>query len=94
MISLQDPIPKIQYYIDHRNQREAQILHALKSNPERCFTEMDLVEIIYQETPKELWPAAAYNVRQHLTKLTKERQIIELTKDGITFWQYRQISVL
>ncbi|KAG4079965.1 hypothetical protein HA402_006277 [Bradysia odoriphaga] len=89
-----DPIPKIQFYIDHRNQREAQILNALKSHPERCFTEMDLVEIIYQETPKELWPAAAYNVRQHLTKLTKERQVVELTKDGVTVWQYRQISAL
>lgn len=94
MISLQDPIPKIQFYIDHRNQREAQILNVLKSNPEQCFTEMDLVEIIYKETPKELWPAAAYNVNHHLTKLVKERQVISLVKDDVTVWQYRQVSLL
>lgn len=91
---MQDPIPKIQFYIDHRNQREAQILNVLKSNPEQCFTEMELVEIIYKETPKELWPAAAYNVNHHLTKLVKERQIIALTRDGVSVWQYRQVSVL
>lgn len=55
---------------------------------------MDLVEIIYKETPKELWPAAAYNVRQHLTKLAKERQVIESTEDSVSVWQYRPLSVL
>lgn len=42
-----DPIPKIQYYIDHRNERERQILRVLKKEPEKTFTEMDIVKIIY-----------------------------------------------
>jgi len=91
---IDDPIPKIQFYIDHRNQREAQILSVLKSHPEQTFTEMDLVKIIYKETPEQLWPAAAYNVNHHLSKLTKERLIIALTKDGVSVWQFRQVSVL
>lgn len=69
-------------------------MNVLKSHPDQCFTEMELVEVIYTDTPKELWAAAAYNVHQHLTKLTKERQVNALTKDGHAVWQFRQNSVL
>lgn len=84
----QDPIPKIQYYISHRNQREEQILEALKNNSDKPLTEMDLVKIIYIETPEHLWPAAAYNVNHHLTKLMKENKIKQLSLNGEHRWQY------
>ncbi|XP_031627504.1 beta-lactamase-like protein 2 homolog [Contarinia nasturtii] len=70
-----NPIPKIQYYIDHRNQREAQIFDVLESNRDIWYTAMDLVKIIYIETPEQLWRAAAHNVKQHLKKLEKEHKI-------------------
>lgn len=68
-------MPKIQYYIDHRKQREAQILGLLESNKNTWYTEMDLVKIIYTETPQQLWEAAAHNVKQHLKKLEKDHKV-------------------
>lgn len=68
-------MPKIQYYIDHRNQRESQILNILQSNKNTSYTELDLVKLIYTETPEHLWPAAANNVSQHLKKMLKEKRI-------------------
>ncbi|XP_063375996.1 beta-lactamase-like protein 2 homolog [Cydia fagiglandana] len=85
---VEDPIQKIEYYISHRNQRERQILDALKANAEKQLTEMDLVKIIYTETPEHLWPAAAYNVNHHLTKLTKENKTKCVEIDGESRWQY------
>lgn len=71
----QNPIPKIQYYIDHRNQREAQILDVVESNPDTWYTDMNLVKVIYIETPEQLWRAAAHNVKQHLKKLEKDHKV-------------------
>lgn len=84
----QNPLEHIKYYIAHRNQREAQILEALQQNAERQLTEMDLVRIIYKETPEHLWPAAAYNVNHHLTKLTKETKAKLINVDGENRWQF------
>ncbi|XP_047544525.1 beta-lactamase-like protein 2 homolog [Vanessa atalanta] len=85
---IEDPIQKIEYYINHRNQREEQILDVMKKNMEKKFNEMDLVKVIYVETPEQLWPAAAYNVSHHLKKLTKENKITCFDVDGENKWQY------
>ncbi|XP_046961120.1 beta-lactamase-like protein 2 homolog [Vanessa cardui] len=85
---IEDPIEKIVYYINHRNKREEQILDVMKKNMEKKFNEMDLVKVIYVETPEELWPAAAYNVSHHLKKLTKENKITCFDVDGENKWQY------
>ncbi|KAJ9585142.1 hypothetical protein L9F63_003061, partial [Diploptera punctata] len=73
---VEDPVNKIKYYIEHRNKREQQILDVLKKEG-RKMTEMDLVKIIYIETPEHLYGAAALNVNHHLTKLLKENKIIQ-----------------
>ncbi|CAG5056467.1 unnamed protein product [Parnassius apollo] len=85
---VEDPIRKIEYYIAHRNQRESQILETLKNHADKNLTEMDLVKIIYTEIPEHLWPAAAYNVKHHLTKLTKEKKIKQMDVEGESRWQY------
>lgn len=79
-------MPKIQYYIDHRTKREQQIIAELSSHPESSYSDMDLVEIIYAETPKNLWPAAAKNVNQHLSKLKRERRIIDRVENDRVLW--------
>ncbi|KAG6444077.1 hypothetical protein O3G_MSEX003162 [Manduca sexta] len=89
---VEDPIPKIKYYIAHRNQREQQILEVLKNNVGKAFNEMDLVKIIYVETPEALWPAAAFNVNHHLSKLTKERKVKCVNIEGENKWQYASES--
>lgn len=83
---INDPIERIQYYINHRNERERQILSAITSSDEPP-TDMQIVEIVYTTTPKQLWPAAAVNVHQHLMKLKKEGKVIEIEKDHETYWK-------
>lgn len=73
---LNNPISSIQYYIKHREQREAEILQVLKENRSNgTMSEMDIVKHIYKETPESLWPVAASNVGHHLTKLLKEGRV-------------------
>lgn len=44
---VEDPLPKIEYYINHRMEREKQIMEVLTGSPDKAFSEMDLVKIIY-----------------------------------------------
>lgn len=85
---INDPLPKIQYYIDHRNQRENEILNLLKSKPEETFTPLDIVKVIYKDYPENVWPAAAFNVSHHLKKLTKEGFLTEVIKHDEACWKY------
>lgn len=85
---INDPIPKIEYYINHRNQREQQILNVLEYNRDKQLTEMDLVREIYKDIPENLHKAAAINVNLHLKKLTKEGMLLESVNNGITSWSY------
>lgn len=71
---VEDPVMKIEYYIKHRMQREGQILDTLRNN-RGLMTARELVEIIYKETPKHLYPAAEVNVNQHLVKLVKDGKV-------------------
>lgn len=69
---IESPMEKIQMYIDHRNLRESQIIQTLKESEKKYLTAMELVKIIYKETPVQLHPAAAVNVGHHLKKLFKD----------------------
>ncbi|GAB6030761.1 hypothetical protein CHUAL_007610 [Chamberlinius hualienensis] len=66
-----DAKPKIEEYISHRLARENQILDTLS----KALTVDEIVKIVYKETPEHLHPAAAYNVRHHLTKLLKDGKV-------------------
>lgn len=77
-------------YINHRNQREAHILAVLKQHPEETFDEMQLVKLIYTDTPEQLWPAAALNVNVILTKLFKEKKVAKESAG----WKYVQTASL
>lgn len=46
---LDDPLPHIQYYIKHRQQREEDILRMLQEKgSDKSMTEMDIVKLIYK----------------------------------------------
>ena len=74
---IEDPIPKIQFYIKHRLAREEQILACVKGASEGV-TSMDIVKAVYKETPEKLWKAAQVNVGHHLEKLMEEKKVIRL----------------
>lgn len=69
----------------------------LETHPNDWFTEMEIVEQIYTETPKTLYRAAAINVEHHLEKLKKEDRVTAKAKadEDIdnTLWKFKQIKI-
>ncbi|SHK23240.1 Glyoxylase, beta-lactamase superfamily II [Shimia gijangensis] len=61
------PRTRLQWLIEHRLGREAEILSALETGPSRAY---DLACKIYTETPTALMGAATRNVFAHLVDLT------------------------
>jgi len=76
---VRDPAAKLQEYIEHRVAREHQILDALKAGPK---TVSDLVESIYAQTNRALWPAASQQVLAYLDALEREGQIRSKSFEG------------
>jgi len=84
---LDDGPAKIQEYIDHRAERERQVLQALRSKRPAAVggdgdgdgrrTAMDIVKVVYWDVPVELHPAAELGVIQILDKLTKEGKTVK-----------------
>jgi ribonuclease/clavin/mitogillin len=66
-----DGTARIQEYMSHRMQREAQIVQAMTSEG-RPLTAMGIVQLVYSTTPPQLHMAAAGNVIHHLGKLERE----------------------
>eukprot|EP01126_Amoeba_proteus_P038639 TRINITY_DN4039_c0_g1_i2.p1 TRINITY_DN4039_c0_g1~~TRINITY_DN4039_c0_g1_i2.p1 ORF type:complete len:114 (+),score=18.88 TRINITY_DN4039_c0_g1_i2:623-964(+) len=64
----------ISNYINHRLERERQILNVL-AKASGSMTGMDIVRIIYASYDPDLWPAAERSVRHHLEKLYSERKL-------------------
>lgn len=71
---IHDPRERIQQYIDHRDNREQQILAALAEGGEKTSWEMMLT--IYPDIDTRLRRAADGNVQTHLRKLEREGRII------------------
>lgn len=80
---IDDPIERLEYYINHRNERENQICAALNQLSQTKSTAMDIVKEVYKDTPENLYQAAAVNVTHHLEKLHKEGKV---EREGDLFW--------
>ncbi|XP_060516704.1 endoribonuclease LACTB2-like [Cylas formicarius] len=79
-----DPQERIRYYLNHRVERENQIVNVLSTHRVRSFSETELVSIIYTDLPEKLVKTAEFNVSNHLTKLLKEEKV----KKYNNLWQY------
>ncbi|WP_062357600.1 MBL fold metallo-hydrolase [Herbidospora yilanensis] len=63
---LPDPIGKLDEYITHRRQRLDQIRQAIRDGAKDA---REIVEMVYAEVPRELWPAAEMSVAAQLNYL-------------------------
>ena len=69
-----DPAPFLDAYRDHRLAREAKVRAALGPEP-RSVTA--LVETVYADTNRALWPAASQSLRAHLIWLEEKGEAME-----------------
>jgi glyoxylase-like metal-dependent hydrolase (beta-lactamase superfamily II) len=67
--------PKLIEYLEHRQQRERQVLEALRHGPREPE---EIVPSIYAEYPEALREAAARSVLAHLIKLEREGVVARL----------------
>ena len=67
---IDDPIRAIDWIIDHRLEREAKVLQALRQNP--GLTTRELVPYVYQDVRETLYRLAERSLLAHLLKLEEE----------------------
>lgn len=84
---LEDGPSKIMEYIEHRRQREQQVLETLRSDREGSdsggsWTPMEMVQVIYKEVPEALHAAACGGLVQTLGKLEGEGKVVRAGADG------------
>lgn len=72
--------PFVQAYIDHRRNRETQIMDALDSGLDKIA---DIVAKLYKDVDKRLHPAAAHSVLAHIIHLRETGHIAADGEDGL-----------
>jgi glyoxylase-like metal-dependent hydrolase (beta-lactamase superfamily II) len=78
---IEDPAAKLDDYLTHRLEREAQVLEALReAGPDGADTAA-LVAAIYTDVPEFLHPVARFSVWAHLRKLDEEGKASAADRD-------------
>jgi ribonuclease/clavin/mitogillin len=72
---IQNATQRVQWYIEHRQQREDQVLAALDAGA--TMVDEVVTRVYPRNLRKNLREAAARNVRTHLAKLAEEKRIVE-----------------
>ena len=70
--AITDPKPLVAAFIQHRREREAQLLACLKRGIRKIS---DAVEVMYADVPKHLHPAAARSAFAHLLHLHEQGKV-------------------
>ncbi|HEY6408330.1 MAG TPA: MBL fold metallo-hydrolase [Ktedonobacteraceae bacterium] len=78
-----DARAKLSEYIEHRMQREQQMLMTLEELP-RGASISQMVPLIYMDVDARLYPVAARSVEAHLLKLEREGLVERLGEDAWT----------
>jgi len=82
---IDDPQARIAEYIEHRHQRERQILDALGAGPSVI---PDVVKRVYVDVAPALHGIAAMSVESHLKKLKREGRVREtVQRDAPSRWE-------
>lgn len=77
---IEDGPAKVREYIEHRLDRERQILDAMDHGAARV---MEIVRIVYAAYPEALHAAAAQSVSSHLLKLESEGRVRRQEESGV-----------
>lgn len=91
---VEDGPKKLAEYIEHRRQREAQVVQTLKTLQSASAVPqsvMDIVKIIYSDVPEELHIPASTGVLQILLKLETEGTV---KREGSDLWIYNTTASL
>ena len=83
---LDEPARTVRQYLDHRREREAQVLAALAAGDE---TPAQIVARVYADVDTALHPAAQRSVRAHLDKLAAEQRVLHVVDPSIDKESYR-----
>lgn len=75
---VKNPKAKLQELIDHRQDREEQIVGLLQSGPKRVE---ELLKAIYEELAEQVQNMARNQIRSHLIKLVRERRVTVIAED-------------
>lgn len=70
---MQDPQRALRRLLRHRRQREARVLDRLGTAGEASVE--DLLERVYDDVPRQVWPVAELSLRAHLIKLEAEGRV-------------------
>lgn len=79
---VEDASQRIAEQIAHRQKREAQLLACLDRARGSGLTIVQMVEMVYADTPKHLHGAAAVNVLHHMRKLLIDMRVCITQKEG------------
>lgn len=77
---IENPAETIDWYIEHRNEREAKVLAALTEVGSAKIDQ--LVPVVYDDVDEERWPIARYSLHAHLLKLAGEGKVSGKTLTG------------
>lgn len=84
--SIADPAGAVRQYLAHREEREGQVLGALRAGDE---TPAEIVARVYADVDVALHPAAERSVRAHLDKLVNDRMIVRMVDPSVNKETYR-----
>ena len=86
---INDAMKKINYYIQHRNKREEQIMNVLKLKNNELngdyIDSLTICDIVYDQTPLNLKTQAHNNLKHHLHKLVMEGRVLKNEQDKYLF---------
>jgi len=77
---IENPMETIDWYLQHRREREAQIVAALRDAGSAKVD--DLVPVVYAGVDEALWPIARHSLHAHLLKLAAEGKVTGKTLTG------------
>jgi glyoxylase-like metal-dependent hydrolase (beta-lactamase superfamily II) len=73
-----EPDDVIDWYLAHRRQRHEEILDAIRSG---AASTDDILEVVYRDVDRALFPLAARSVQAHLRLLSEEGRIASAGPD-------------